>query len=112
MSGTFEEQDAPAPFVPVPVGEMFGGPYPDEGRPRSGYARIRSRFRRVVSHYEELRSQYDKLQRELEALRFSHQELQIGFDQLLELHNGLLADLKRARSVPSMPAQNMLMGSR
>ena len=93
------------------VGEMFGEASPQEGRPRSGYARIRSRFRRVVSHYEELSSQYTVLQRELEALKFAHQELQAGFDQLLELHNGLLADLKRARSVPPMPAPNMLMGS-
>ena len=112
MSGTFEEQDAPAPFVPVPVGEMFGEPYAHEGRPRSGYARIRSRFRRVVGHYEELQAQYTALQRHHEALKVGHAELQAAFDELLDIHNGLLGDLKQSRQVRSATHSFPLMGSR
>jgi hypothetical protein len=42
-------------------------------------------------------------------LKAGHEELQIAFDELLSIHNGLLADLKQSRQVRSVASSFGLM---
>ena len=77
-------------------------PVPEEARPRSGYARLRQRHRHLIAEHEVLRSEHQSLQRHHEALKAGHQELQTAFAELLEMHNGLLADLKQSHGVRSV----------
>jgi hypothetical protein len=70
-------------------------------RPRSGYARLKSRHRHLIEMHERLQA--------------DHGELERAFAELLELHNNLLADLKRPRPAPQpAPARfgQALMGYR
>ena len=80
-------------------------------RPRSGYGRLRLRHRELIGVYERLQSDHEKLLRHHEALKVGHEELQAAFDELLGIHNGLLADLKRTSRLTS-PLSSNLVGSR
>jgi hypothetical protein len=69
---------------------------------RSGYARLKSRLNYFIGVHERLQADHDQLQAE-------HAELARAFDELLQIHNGLLNDLRRTR--PQQPVRfGQMMG--
>jgi hypothetical protein len=90
---------------------VAGGTYKDD-RPRSGYARKNRALMLLSAEHAALKAEHERLQRTHEALKVGHEELQAALSELLEIHNGLLADLRqshRTRSVASdLPGFNLM----
>ena len=88
-------------LVPEIANTPTSVPTPDKPKHRSGYARKAAAFRWLYAEHEALKAEHERLQRHHEALKVGHAELQTAFDELLVIHNGLLADLKQSRQVRS-----------
>jgi hypothetical protein len=66
-------------------------------RKSSGYRRLQGRHKALIETYENLIRDHDDL-------RLEHQQLETAFNELLALHQGLLAEVKARQSRPAHAA--------
>jgi hypothetical protein len=93
-----ESPETTAPSVPAP-----------EAKSRSGFARMKARHRNLIDLHERLTADHERLKLAYGALKAGHDELHAAFDELLQIHNGLLSDLRQSHQVRSV-AQSPLAG--